>query len=147
MNRIKIEGPTRIRIARETIPVVHYIKEWRKHTGLSVDRLGEIAGISGSMISQLERGKTTYTQNTLERLAKALGLQPWQLLACGPEENQELWRMVMNTPERRAIWSQISESDRPRMERLLTNNCEAACDAAVKTARSIFVLEPEAEGF
>lgn len=146
MTTIKIEGPTSLRIARrETIPVVHYIKEWRKHLGLSVDKLGEIAGISGSMISQLERGKTTYTQNTLEALARALNLQAWQLLACGPEENQELWRMVMNTPERRAIWSQISESDRPRMERLLTNNCEAACDAAVKTARSIFVMEPEAE--
>jgi len=147
LTTIKIEGPTSVRIkGRETIPVVHYIKEWRKHHGLSVERLGEIAGVSGSMISQLERGKTTYTQNTLEALARALNLQAWQLLACGPEENQELWRMVMNTPERRAIWAQISESDRPRMERLLTNNCEAACEAAVKTARSIFALEPEAEG-
>jgi transcriptional regulator with XRE-family HTH domain len=143
---LKVEGATAVRIkGRETIPVVHYIKEWRKHAGLSVEKLGEIAGISGSMISQLERGKTTYTQNTLEALARALHLQAWQLLACGPDENKELWRMVMNTPERRTLLLQISDSDRPTMEKLLANSVEGACDAAVKTARSIFVLKPETE--
>jgi transcriptional regulator with XRE-family HTH domain len=121
--KVSINRPTRVRITRE---VVHYVKEWRKHFGLSVDKLGEVAGISGSMISQLERGKTTYTQNTLEALAKAMHLQPWQLLACGPDENQELWRTVMNRSDRRALLDGVDEAELPVLEEMLNNNCEAA---------------------
>lgn len=121
--KVPISRPTRVRITRE---VVHYIKEWRKHFGLTVDRLGEIAGISGSMISQLERGKTTYTQKTLEALAHAMNLQPWQLLACGPDENQELWRTVMNRSDRRAMLEGVDAAELPVLEEMLNNNCEAA---------------------
>lgn len=121
--KVQISRPTRVRIARE---VVHFVKQWRKHFGLSVEKLGEMSGISGSMISQLERGKTTYTQNTLEALARAMNLQPWQLLACGPDENQELWRVVMNRSDHRAMLEWIDEDQLPLLEEMLNNNCEAA---------------------
>lgn len=121
--KLTVATPTRVRITRE---VVHHIKAWRKHLGLSVEALGEIAGVSGSMISQLERGKTTYTQNTLEALAGAMNLQPWQLLACGPEENAELWRVVMITTERRHLTEAASPDRLSDLETMLLNNSDAA---------------------
>lgn len=133
--KVRINRPTKVRITRE---VVHFVKQWRKHFGLSVEGLGEISGISGSMISQLERGKTTYTQKTLEALAKAMNLQPWQLLACGPDENQELWRVVMNRSDHRAMLDQVEKDQLPLLEEMLTNNC----DAAVKSWSALSVKKP-----
>ena len=121
--KLTVASTTRVRITRE---VVHHIKAWRKHMGLSVEALGELAGVSGSMISQLERGKTTYTQKTLEALACAMGLQPWQLLACGPDENAELWRIVMSSTERRDQMNGATETSIANLEEMLTNNSDAA---------------------
>ena len=47
----------------------HYIKEWRKHRGHTQEELAELLGITHSAISQLENGKTAYTQQMLESLA------------------------------------------------------------------------------
>lgn len=124
--KVSISRPTRVRITRE---VVHYVKEWRKHFGFSVDKLGEVAGISGSMISQLERGKTTYTQNTLEALARAMNLQPWQLLACGPDENAELWRTVMSRSDRRELLADVDDDEKALLIEMLDYNCDAAVKA------------------
>jgi transcriptional regulator with XRE-family HTH domain len=89
---VEMTGPHRVRIAR---PVVHYIKEWRKYRGHSLDSLAKLSKVSPSMISQLERGKTSYTQTTLEALAKELHVEPWQLLVCkDPENEADLWRII-----------------------------------------------------
>lgn len=89
--------------------VKHFVREWRQYRGLSVEKLAALAGLSGSMISQLERGKTTYTQTTLDKLATALNCQCWQLLASGPAENQKLWDTVLAVT----------------LQQLIMNNCEA----------------------
>lgn len=130
--KLTVSRPTHVRITRE---VVHFVKEWRKHQKLSVEALGEMAGISGSMISQLERGKTTYTQNTLEALARAMKLQPWQLLACGPDENAELWRTVM---DHTGLFIGIEEEDRPKVEEMFNEMVTNNCEAAVKSARGLY---------
>jgi transcriptional regulator with XRE-family HTH domain len=62
------------------------IKEWRKHRGLTLVELGKKAGISGAMVSQLERGSSGYRQETLEKVAGALQVKPWQLLGFKPGE-------------------------------------------------------------
>jgi len=138
--KLTIKKPTRVRITRE---VVHFVREWRKHQGLSVEKLGEIAGVSGSMISQLERGKTTYTQNTLEALAKAMKLQAWQLLACGPDENQELWRSVMS---RTGLFEGIDEEHHPEVEEMFNEIATNNCEAAIKSARGSFYRRRAREG-
>lgn len=130
MPKIVIKEPTSVRVTRE---VTHHIKAWRLHRELSVDKLGELAGVSGSMVSQLERGKTTYTETTLEKLARALAVQPWQLLACGPDENKQLWNFVLAGGEKPARLEEFSSDDRLVLQEMLMNNC----DAAIKTARSI----------
>jgi transcriptional regulator with XRE-family HTH domain len=113
-----INASRRERIAR---PVTHYIKEWRKYRGHSLDSLGKEASVSPSMISQLERGKTSYTQATLEALAKALNVEPWQLLACrDPEVEPDLWRIVasLDQSEMKAVLREYADR-RFRVERTL----------------------------
>lgn len=107
--KIEVKTPARIRFMR---PVVHFIKEWRKHRDLSLEKLGEMAGVSPSMISQLERGKTTYTQTTLEALARALEVEPWQLLACGdPGVETKLWRIIasLDQSDMKAVLREYAE--------------------------------------
>lgn len=71
-------------MSRPQGPVRHFIREWRLHRGMSLDRLGELAGVTGSLLSQLERGKAGYVQTTLARIAKALRVEPWMLVAAPP---------------------------------------------------------------
>lgn len=119
--------------ARATHTVVHYIREWRMHRGLTVDGLGEKAGISGSMVSQLERGRTTYTQLTLQKIAEALEVQPWKLLAAGPDEDEKLWTVVLRAslPE---IGLNLDEAGQAQVSALISNNYRAA----IRSAHCIF---------
>jgi transcriptional regulator with XRE-family HTH domain len=127
--KLVVATPTRVDVkegGRVTREVVHHVRAWRKHAGLSVEALAARCGLSGSMISQLERGKTTYTQRNLEAIATALGLQPWQLLACGPEENKDLWIAVANSPELRERLSNCNDAARADLVEMLNNNSDAA---------------------
>lgn len=62
----------------------HYIKQWREARGLDQVQLGRLANLTKSLISQLERGETRYSQKSLEALAKALRVEPWVLLGVPP---------------------------------------------------------------
>lgn len=108
---VKIAATKRVS-ARFRRPVVHFIKEWRKYRDLSLERLGAMSNVSPSMISQLETGKTTYTQITIEKIAKALEVEPWQLLVCSdPGANADLWRIVatLDHPDMKTVLRQYAE--------------------------------------
>lgn len=136
--KVKVKGQAVVRITRE---VVHFVKEWRKHQGMNLERLADLSGVSASMISQLELGKTSYTQNTLEALAAAMKLQPWQLLACGPDESRRLWQVVMNWTGDSEAFSGIAPEGERMFEEMLNNNCEAAA----KTARCLYPRQAAAD--
>ncbi len=63
----------------------HFIKEWRKHRGLTQQRLADRLGFTHGAVSQLERGLVGYTQPTLEALADALQCEPADLLWRDPD--------------------------------------------------------------
>jgi transcriptional regulator with XRE-family HTH domain len=63
----------------------HFIKEWREARGLNQVQLAQLAGLTKSLISQIERGSTRYSQKSLEALAKALRVEPWVLLGVPPQ--------------------------------------------------------------
>ncbi len=123
---------------RKEHDVLNFIREWRTNAGLSIDALGKAAGLSGSMISQLERGKATYTQNSLEAVAKALGIQAWQLLAGGPAENDELWRHVLAVALPDTDLTAMKPDNRATLQKIVKHNCKAA----IETARDLHLLEP-----
>jgi len=83
-NRTHTNGERKLR------EVTHFIKQWRKHRKITVEELAKQAGMSASMISQLERGRSAYTQDTLEAVAKALDLKPSALLDRDPDDNAGL---------------------------------------------------------
>lgn len=57
------------------------LREERKKKGLSQLALGELAGVRQATISELESGRGEWTSETLEKLAKALGVGPEALIA------------------------------------------------------------------
>lgn len=60
------------------------IKELRKSKGLSQEQLGKLVNTTKQTISQLEKGKYALTQDWMEKIAKALGVQPFQILPNSP---------------------------------------------------------------
>lgn len=72
----------------------HYVKEWRKHRGLTQEQLAGRLGVATSSVSQLETGKQGYSQATLEALAIALDCEPWQLISVNPKMAGEVVDLV-----------------------------------------------------
>jgi transcriptional regulator with XRE-family HTH domain len=145
--KLTINTPMTFRINRDNKEVFHFIKEWRKALGLTVAQLAKEADLSASMVSQLEGGVANYSQSSLMALAAAMNLQPWQLLACGPEENQELWRTVMNRSETlRVLLDSVDEADLPALEEMLNNNCEAAVKSWTALSATKKAREDAAKG-
>ena len=53
----------------------------REEQGLSQERLGQMAGLDRTFISQIELGRRNVTLGTIHKLARALGVKPSDLLA------------------------------------------------------------------
>lgn len=56
------------------------LKAWRKHLALTQKQVARKAGITQSALSQMERTETNHRTATLEKLAKALGIETVQLV-------------------------------------------------------------------
>jgi transcriptional regulator with XRE-family HTH domain len=84
----------------------HFIKEWRLFRGKTQTDVAEYLGSDQSAISNLERHKTPYDQDVLERLAIYFGCDPEDLLAIDPLKPDPLKLVVSDlrraTPEVRA---------------------------------------------
>ena len=57
-----------------------HIREERKKQGLTLNELGEKLGISGSLVGQYERGTVNPKIETVAKFAKALGVNPGDLI-------------------------------------------------------------------
>jgi transcriptional regulator with XRE-family HTH domain len=62
----------------------HFVREWRKHRGMTQEELAAAIDITHGAISQLETGKVAYTQQTIEALAIALSCEPRDLIGRPP---------------------------------------------------------------
>lgn len=74
-----------------------YIREWRKHRGLTLEQLSSRLEETGerdlgpSALSMLERGQRAYTQQSLEALADALNTDVASLLMRDPSDPDAIW--------------------------------------------------------
>jgi len=102
--------------------ITHFIKAWRKHRKMTVEAVAERAGLTASMISQLETGRSAYTQNSLEAVAGALGVDAWQLLCCVPGANAGV-DVVANNDELMLL---IDAKHHGKVEQALRINADAA---------------------
>lgn len=89
----------------------HYIREWRKKRGLTVNGLAAKSDVSASMISKLERGLAQYTQGMLKRLSEALEVEPEFLVAIDPDSDTQIWEYALRKRFGKAYWT-ISDGDR-----------------------------------
>ena len=73
-------------ITKETLRRLRAI---RKEKGLSSDKLGELVGLSGSAIRNIEAGRRKIKLETLEKIAQALGVSVSELLT-SPKEKKNI---------------------------------------------------------
>lgn len=107
----------------------HYITAWRIHKEMTKDRLAHLAGLSPSMISQLERGAAAYTQRNLTKIAAALEIEPWQLLAYDPNDPLSLSEDIKGGD---LFWQRIPPRNRKKARLLITTNYDAAVSLALE---------------
>jgi transcriptional regulator with XRE-family HTH domain len=95
----------------------HFIREWRKFRGLTLERLAERIDVTAGAVSQLERGDTNYTQPMLEALADALQTTPGALVSWPPEKDPNLQATMPSGPKSvlRALADEISDADATRV--------------------------------
>lgn len=72
----------------------HYIREWRKHRGLTMEQLAMRANMSTAGLSRLERGEQRYNQALLEKLAVALGCGVSDLISSNPIAPDDIQTLV-----------------------------------------------------
>ena len=80
-------------------PPRHYVREWRKHRNLTQERLAERTPFTTGAISQLETGRTRYTQDMLEALAVALDCRPGDLISRNPLVAGEIIDLFDSLPD------------------------------------------------
>ena len=80
----------------------HFIKQWRKHRGLTQEQLAERIGIARSYLTKIERGDRRYDQPFLEHAADALRCEPADLIVRDPTAEEGLW----------SIWEQLTPTER-----------------------------------
>jgi transcriptional regulator with XRE-family HTH domain len=68
-----------------------FLREWRKHRGLTIEKLAERLDVSKGYVSDMERGKKRYNQDQLEALADALECEPADLLMRDPSDTEAVW--------------------------------------------------------
>jgi len=80
-------------------PPRHYVREWRKFRQLTQERLAERTPFTIGAISQLETGRTSYTQPMLEALAVAMDCTPGDLLGRNPLKDGTVVQLFNDLPE------------------------------------------------
>lgn len=85
------------------------IKIVRQRSGLTQDGLAEKVGLSPKYISGIERGVENPTMDNLLRLAKALGVEAYDLFLFGESEDSE-------KALRRGIEKMVREADREKLQ-------------------------------
>ena len=68
-----------------------FIREWRKHRGLTLEQLADRIGTTHASLSRIERGRQPYTQGLFEAIAEALGVDPADLHVRDPSDPDGIW--------------------------------------------------------
>jgi transcriptional regulator with XRE-family HTH domain len=84
----------------------NFIRAWRKHRDMSLERLASQVPMDKGNLSKVERGLLPYNQEMLERLAEALGTEPASLLMRDPTAPSPIW----------SLWDHASPGVRRQIE-------------------------------
>lgn len=70
---------------------IQFIREWRKHAGLTQVQLAERIGISRGQLSKNETGMRIIDLDILAKMATIFGCRPFEILARDPKETEDIW--------------------------------------------------------
>ena len=87
------------------------LKTARKDLRITRAKLAEYAGLSVPYLADIERRRTWVSDKTLQSLAQALNLEPWELIYAAPENKKEKSQKQ-------------SKQNRTQMAELVTNKKE-----------------------
>lgn len=110
---------TQIRYVRgmEKPQASNRIAELRKEAGLSQERLAGMLNSGRSTVVKLERGEMALSQDWMERIARAIGCEPWELLPNSPRLTEEdramLARFHALPPEKRKAFLEVLPEPQP----------------------------------
>jgi len=93
-----------------------FIREWRKHRGLTLEQVAGRLDMTPGHISMLERGQRGYTQETLEAVAAALQTDVASLLMRDPSDSEGLW----------SIWDKAKPVQRRQIVAIVTTIVQSA---------------------
>jgi transcriptional regulator with XRE-family HTH domain len=82
----------------------HFIREWRRHRGLTQDELANAIRVDRTYLNKIERGKRRYIPSVLEAMAETLGCAPGDLISRRPDQTSEI----------EALYMSLSAEDRSR---------------------------------
>lgn len=83
----------------------HFIREWRKYRGLTLERLAERIGMSHQNLSKIERHQVPYNQILLDLLAEELRCEARDLIVRDPTQPDAIW----------SIWETLSPVQRQQL--------------------------------
>lgn len=86
-----------------------FVREWRKHRGLTLESLAERMHMHKGALSRIERGERPYNQDFLEAVAEQLSCDVVDLLIRNPLDTEAPW----------SIWERIPEQARPQAKAVL----------------------------
>lgn len=121
---------------REKREVTHKIKQWRKYRGLTLDELAAKCGLTGSLISQIELGRSRYSQKSLEAMAEALNCTAGQLLDVDPLASNN--HTLTASDFQRELWESFAPEHREKVRAMLRH----AEEGALQSARYLFGFVP-----
>lgn len=82
-----------------------FLAEWREFRGFTQEELADRAGLSVGLISAIESQKSAYSAESLDNLARALGIERGMLLDVSPKGAETLWNTILraNADQREQI--------------------------------------------
>jgi transcriptional regulator with XRE-family HTH domain len=86
-----------------------FLRQWRKHRGLTLERAGEFLHMTGQNLGKIERGEYPYDQPLLERAAELYACEPVDLLIRDPSDPEGIW----------SIWESAQPGERRQALRVL----------------------------
>lgn len=83
----------------------HFIRQWRKHSGYTLEQLAERIGMSHQNLGKIERGLVPYSETLLELLAEIFKTDPASIIIRDPTHPEPIW----------SIWDNVPQAQRPGM--------------------------------
>jgi transcriptional regulator with XRE-family HTH domain len=71
----------------------HFLRQWRKHSGKTLEFVADALHMSHSQLSRIERGKQPYNQELLEKLADLYMCDVVDLLIRDPSDPESFWSL------------------------------------------------------